>query len=167
MPRSYLPLPGNDRDRLITHHRDCSAVTVLPWRDPIREPSSALSVGLFEAFRHPELIVLGMAFYPAGRLVEVITEAVTKGQRMHPGRLFQGLHRTPVAFLPVDPRHFGRYLGAAVCRFGGHDFPLLQCVLPVSSGQFPWDLEYDPKEAANQPLLGDVPPMAVQDPPPA
>lgn len=121
--------------------------------DPETEIPFSYSLGLFHSYRHPEIILLGLPHEVAGTIINGIGVTVASGERIEPNRFYDDFTNTGNVFKVVDPRHYPEYCGYALWFYHGDDFPVLQCVWPLKSGQYPWDEDYPPEGAEFQPLL--------------
>jgi hypothetical protein len=66
----------------------------------------AYTVGLVESFDHPELIVTGLAPWPAGALLNELADYVRRGGRLTPGDIVSDPHRKPLRFGKVHDAHW-------------------------------------------------------------
>jgi hypothetical protein len=119
-------------------------------------PPHTFSVGLYEKFNHPEIIIVGLDINLAASLINNIGEQVKSGKKFEPGKSYNKLLAGDFKsfFIKVDKKNYKEYVGIAGWYYGSPDFPLLQFVWPTKDGLFPWD-KNSPKEfLEDQPLLG-------------
>lgn len=102
-------------------------------------PASAYSIGLFQTFGHPEIIVFGLDLDLMHRMIDLIGEEVRQGRRFSDGESASGiLEGYDVRFLHV-----------------GDAFAILQCLWPDRQGRLPTDADYAETLRARQPLLAE------------
>ena len=121
-------------------------------------PPWGFTVGLYENFQQPEIVLVGLPpqvmhaiLNGAGEMA--MTEQLTAGLRTD--QLLQGLS---CEFQNVDKLWYPALLGIAMWYYEGDSFPVLQCLWPDRTGKLPLEEGYDPKLLAIQPNL------AVTDP---
>lgn len=116
-------------------------------------PAFAYSVGLFQTFGHPEIIIFGLNVSVMHEIIDGIAEQVKQGRRFTDGEIASGiLEGFDVRFCEVARRHYPEYLGCAR-RFYGDDFTVLQCLWPDRRGRFPSDPDLPEGLRARQPVL--------------
>ena len=120
-------------------------------------PEWAFSIGLFQSFGHPEVIVFGLPFKRWMDVVTVIGQQVQDGSRYDLERLYTDILNDPYkcAFREVDPRHYGEYVGSALWFYEDDPFPLLQCFWPDKENRLPWDSGCNEYVRSVQPLLSN------------
>jgi hypothetical protein len=116
-------------------------------------PGWAHTIGLWERFAHPELVVFGSEPRRLGALVNALGERVRSGLRFEPGETDRVLAGLPFAFRPVAPRWTSVFLGNAAWHYRSERFSALQGFWPDRGGRFPWDADCTPEVAAEQPQL--------------
>jgi hypothetical protein len=117
-------------------------------------PGWALSIGLFERFGHPELVVFGPDLAVLGRLVNHLGAWVRDGAHFEAGsERSDVLAGQTLAFREVAPKWIEVFLGNAAWHYRSQDFPALQGFWPDPGGRFPWDPACDLAWRADQPLL--------------
>jgi hypothetical protein len=126
-------------------------VVILPPEED--SPGWAHSIGLWERFSHPELIVFGSEPRQLGALVNALGERVRRGLRLEPGEIDGVLEALPFALRPVAPRWTNVFLGNAAWHYRSERFPALQGFWPDRLGRFPWSAGCTPEVAAEQPQL--------------
>jgi hypothetical protein len=117
-------------------------VTKVGAADP--EPAFAYSMGLYENFKHPEIIIFGLEL---GMMHELINGA---GKRIRQGRGYKERHRYndllkgyQCEFRKVNPIRYDGLLNYAIWYYNGSRFPVLQLVWPDQTGLFPWEDGFD------------------------
>lgn len=120
-------------------------------------PGFSYTVGLFQTYRHPEVIIIGLRQQLCHILLNNIREDIKNGTRFQTGSFYPGvLDDFQCVMLEVPARHFKEYAGYALWYYVNAKFPLLQCLYPTVQGIFPWEKEW-PEDIQNlQPVLGDV-----------
>jgi hypothetical protein len=117
-------------------------------------PGWAHSIGLFERYAHPELLVFGSEPQQLAALVNALGARVRAGRRFAAGEDARDiLDAFPFAFRPVAARWTGVFLGNAAWHYRREDFPVLQGFWPDRAARFPWDAGCAAEAAAEQPLL--------------
>lgn len=117
-------------------------------------PSFAYTVGLWENYRHPELIGFGIPIELLHLILNKAGELVKSGEIIQSNKQYEDfLEAYLTTFIPVDPRSIKDYFGAAVERYQSLDFPALQFIWPDKNQRFPWDDGFEEKYKILQPLL--------------
>ena len=117
-------------------------------------PGWAHSIGLWQRFEHPELLVFGSEPRQLAALVNALGERVRGGRRFAAGETDAGvLQGLPFAFAAVAPRWTHVFLGNAAWHYKSESFPVLQGFWPDRGGRFPWQAECATEIAAEQPQL--------------
>lgn len=117
-------------------------------------PGFVYSIGLFDNFSHPEIIIVGLDPELShdiinGLAVEVAEGNVFKDQDRHEGIL----EDYTCIFLDVLQANYADTLGHAVWYYGNSDFPAIQCVWPDLDGSYPWDGGATEEFLEDQPIL--------------
>jgi hypothetical protein len=113
------------------------------------------SVGLWESFQQPEVVVFGLPAEVAGELIELIADEADEGHHFLDGTRHEGLlQEYPVRFVEVPKSHYAGSLAAACWAYEGDGFPAVQLVWPDKQGRWPWDPAAREGFAASQPVLG-------------
>jgi Domain of unknown function (DUF4262) len=117
-------------------------------------PGWGHSIGLWERFQHPELLVFGSEPHQLASLLNALGERVRGGRRFAAGETDAGvLAGLPFAFRAVAPRWTQVFLGNAAWHYRSEVFATLQGFWPDRAGRFPWDADCTPEVAAEQPQL--------------
>ncbi|MET1076381.1 MAG: DUF4262 domain-containing protein [Pseudomonas sp.] len=115
----------------------------------------AYSIGLWENFGHPEIVVFAFGDSLSHAIVHAISKFVSKGGRVEIDTPLHGIAPSPYIFKEVSKENFEEYLGFACLRYSS-DFKCYQCFYPDRNGFFPWDSQYvdesDPQDGS-QPSL--------------
>ncbi len=106
-------------------------------------PEFAYSIGLFETYGHPEVIILGLKFELAHVLINNIAYDIKNGKRWVSNEFHEGVLDDFLCYFGYVPQEkYPDYVGWARWFYEGDDFPLLQCVYPTVLGKFPWDNDF-------------------------
>ncbi|SRR6266700_4769535 len=121
------------------------------------EPNYAYSVGLFEKFGHPEVIVFGLHPDVLQDMINRIGDEVKQGKSFAASTVSSDLlEGYPCAFRPVAAGAVRAYMGAGL-RYYARDFPAVHCVWPDRQGRFPWDSGASADFRRLQPMLSEGP----------
>jgi hypothetical protein len=146
--------PDEDVDQRVAHdiaRHGWHVVLIPPEAD---SPGWAHSIGLWQRFEHPELLVFGSEPRQLGALVNALGERVRGGRRFAADSEDAGvLEDLPFAFRAVAPRWTNVFLGNAAWHYRSERFPVLQGFWPDREGRFPWDAACAAEVAAEQPQL--------------
>ena len=106
-------------------------------------PSFAYTVGLWESYKHPELISLGLPIDILHTMLNTVVFEVIKKKLIEIGRNYHDiLEKYPVQFLTVDKRNIPDYFGQAISYYQTVDFPALQLIWPDDKGIFPYESDF-------------------------
>ena len=126
-------------------------VLVPPEQD---SPGWAHTIGLWERYRHPELLVFGSEPRVLTGLLNTLGERVRGGRRFAAGEQEEGvLQGLPFAFRAIAPRWIGVFLGNAAWHYRSESVPVLQGFWPDRAGRFPWDAGCTREVVDEQPPL--------------
>jgi len=116
------------------------------------------SVGLFESYGHPEIIIVGFTEALANPVVDSMGCGIAEeGKRYEAGRYYDDiLQRVDCYMHRVRKDCYADYVGWDLWYYRGDDFPLLQCVYPCDKGLFPWDPAASRTLIENQPIIGGL-----------
>lgn len=107
------------------------------------EPAFTYTVGLFETFGHPEVVISGVKQEAAMGILNEIGQSVSHGLEREAGMLYDDiLEGYSCVFKPVSSQKYGAYFGRASVFYGDIAFPMLQCVWPDALKRFPGDTGY-------------------------
>ncbi|MFV1884067.1 MAG: DUF4262 domain-containing protein [Balneola sp.] len=118
-------------------------------------PSFAYTIGLFEKYKHPEIIAFGLPVNTLIQILNIAGELVKGGKKLKPGKQYEefleGFNST---FLAVDKKEFGNYFGYAMWFYDYKEFDAIQYIWPDNSGKYPWQDSFEEIILNKQPLLG-------------
>ena len=118
------------------------------------EPAFSFSIGLFEHFKHPEIIVFGLDSKRSHRIVNDAGRRIREGHKYSVGVRYGDLLKDyDCEFGVVDPARYDGYLNYALHYYRGSSFPAIQLIWPDTHGRFPWDSTFEESFRADQPLL--------------
>jgi hypothetical protein len=119
-------------------------------------PGFAFTIGLFQQFVHPELIVFGLPLDTMHLMLNAAGEAVRAGRTYAPGKDYDDiLEGYSCTFRPVPRRQYKEYLGYARWYYQGDNFPALQLIWPDREHRYPWATPSDDWIRTAQPVLAD------------
>jgi hypothetical protein len=118
------------------------------------EPAFAYSMGLYENFLHPELIIFGLDLDVMHRLIDDAAKRIRRGHRYEEGRRYDDLLQVyPCEFRKVDPSRHNGLVNWAIWYYQSLPFPVVQLVWPDPAGLFPWEAGFDERYRERQPTL--------------
>lgn len=152
-------LKSDDKERLVRDDvkRDGWSLIYVVDEDEVAPPF-AYSVGFFESFRHPEIIICGMTEPLSNALINNMGVRIgNEGVRYEGGRYYDDiLERFDCYMHPVPEDCFPDYVGWDLWYYDGYGFPLLQCVYSCDRGRFPWHPEAPALLREYQPIIGGL-----------
>ena len=114
----------------------------------------SFTIGLFQTYGHPELIILGI---PSANAHKILSIAVHEAQRGEPIDLSAPtdalLEGYTCCFAEVPLSQYREHVGTAIWYYHGSSFPLHQIIWPSRSGLFPWHPEASSEFKASQPVI--------------
>jgi hypothetical protein len=117
-------------------------------------PSFAYSIGLWEKFRHPEIICFGLTTKTLGGLINNAADLVKDGQLIETNKTYNDIFENSSAeFIKVDSRNLSDYFGTAIDYYNTENFPALQLVWTDRNNKFPWETDFEEEFIYKQPLL--------------
>lgn len=119
-------------------------------------PAYATTVGLWENFGQPEVVVFGLPPEVGEELLQAIADQNDEGVTFLPGSRHQGLlEGYPVRFLVLGAAARERLCAVARWAYGGEEFPAVQLVWPDPQGRWPWDPATREGYRKGQPVFGE------------
>ncbi|MCU0866428.1 MAG: DUF4262 domain-containing protein [Planctomycetes bacterium] len=113
------------------------------------------TVGLWERFEQPEVIVFGLPDDVAGDLLDTVADEVAEGRKFRAGEKHDGLLvGYPARFFDVPKALLELLLPDAVWAYQDTEFPCVQLVWPDKQGRWPWEPGVRDGFAAAQPVPG-------------
>jgi hypothetical protein len=156
-PWSILRWPGCSRVRAFTQperhtHADLTKIVLNNVRDygwhcvnVIEEdgcPPWSYSIGFYETFGFPELIVIGRSRATAQYILKIIADRLERNES--PDLTLPNISIVPgvmCLFREVLPRYYADYVGFALWFYRKRKFPMYQVVWSNSQGLYPWNAE--------------------------
>jgi len=117
-------------------------------------PGFVFSMGLFDNFSHPEIIIVGLDGELSLDIINGLAQEVREGKKFRDQDRHDGiLEDYTCVFLDVAKANFAEHLGYAMWYYGDTEFPALQCVWPDMDGSYPWDGAATEEFIEDQPIL--------------
>lgn len=117
-------------------------------------PSFAYSIGLWEKFKHPELICFGLSIETLHTLVNEVASLVKEGQSIQIDEIYDEIFQDSSArFIKVDNRNLSDYFGTAINYYDSDSFSAIQLVWTDRNDKFPWEEDFQEEFIYKQPLL--------------
>jgi hypothetical protein len=122
------------------------------------EVEYSFTVGLFQSFGHPELIVFGLPSTISHKILSIAADAAKSGSPIDLAQPTDALlNNYACCFAEVSPSKYHEYVGYARWYYQGNGFPLFQIVWPSRFGLFPWDHQATAEFRAAQPIIAHAP----------
>ena len=117
-------------------------------------PSFAYSIGLWQKFKHPEIICFGLTTKTLGALINDVADLVKEGQTIETNKTYNDFFENgKTEFIKVDSRNLSDYFGTAIDFYDTKVFPALQFVWTDRNNKFPWETDFEEEFIYRQPLL--------------
>lgn len=102
-------------------------------------PAWAFTIGLYETYRHPEILIMGLPVEALMEILNGIGENVKGGAMYRAGMRYGDIvdGNFDCGFEIVDTDLYGDYAGFALWFYGGPSFPMLQCLWPDRENRLP------------------------------
>ena len=121
-------------------------------------PSYAHSIGFFQTFSHPEIIIIGLEIDTLHFIVNRLGDAIREGLVFESGQFYTNIIEGLDCFITnVDTKYYSEYAGYAELFYQEADFPLQQCIYPTISSIYPWQANWPIELKSIQPVLGSIP----------
>jgi Domain of unknown function (DUF4262) len=118
------------------------------------EPPFSYSIGLFEHFQHPEIILFGLDSKTGHGIINDAGRRIRGGHKYDVGVRYNDLLKDyDCEFRPVDPARYDGNLNYALHYYRGSSFSAVQLIWPDTHGRFPWESNFEEHFRADQPLL--------------
>jgi hypothetical protein len=119
------------------------------------KPPWAFTIGLFQTWEHPELIVFGLKNNVAHQILNIVAEGLAENRRIDLARPTDDLLQNgSCVFIEVPRSEYREHVGFARWYYEGDNFPLYQVVWPSREGYFPWNARARDGFRSWQPVLG-------------
>jgi hypothetical protein len=117
-------------------------------------PSFVYTIGLWQKFKHPELIALGLTPKTLHIALNDAAEIIKSGHALEVEKTYSDFFENGlVEFIKVDNRNISDYFGYAIDFYKTNQFPALQLIWTDRNNKFPWDSDYQEEFKYRQPLL--------------
>ncbi len=117
-------------------------------------PSFAYSIGLYNTYKHPEIICFGLPGDLGHGIINDVAILIKKGEKIEISKNYNNIFKNARAeFLEVDERNIPDYFGAALNYYQSKNFPALQLIWTDRNDRFPWEDNFENKFQFKQPLL--------------
>lgn len=117
-------------------------------------PSFAYSIGLWEKYKHPEIISFGLTLKTLHAIINDVGDLIKHGQIIEIGKTYPDIFNNGRAeFINVDKKNLGNYFGYAIDFYNSKEFPALQLVWTDRNDKFPWETNFEEEFIYKQPLL--------------
>ncbi|MFY0253582.1 DUF4262 domain-containing protein [Chitinophaga sp. 30R24] len=117
-------------------------------------PSYAYTIGLYQKFKHAEIISFGLSTALLGDLLNSACALITSGSTLNAGVLYdEFIKNYPVQFLDVDKSYHSDYMAICNIFYRTDNYPTLQMVWPDKQPLFPWEAGFNSDWKFKQPLL--------------
>lgn len=125
-------------------------------------PGWAHTLGLWERYQHPEIIVFGPDLERIGPLANHLGALVRGGRHFEADTDEDGiLAENPLAFRSIAAKWLPVFLGNAAWHYESEQFPALQAFWPDPTGHFPWEPDADRSWRDDQPRLHESDTLAA------
>lgn len=120
-------------------------------------PGFGYSIGLYETYKHPEIIIIGLKLDHIHSIINDIGESIKEGKNFTPLNFYSDLiEGFDCFFVQVKDEFYEQYVGQALCFYENNNFPLIQCIYPTVKGVYPWEKDWPEKIKNIQPVLGEI-----------
>ena len=117
-------------------------------------PSFAYTVGLWQNYKHAEIIAFGLNLETLHIVLNDIAELVKSGQKIELNVNYPDIFENgKTEFISVDIRNLRDYFGTAINIYETVDFPAIQLVWTDRNDKFPWETDFEEEFRFRQPLL--------------
>jgi hypothetical protein len=121
-------------------------------------PPWTYTIGFYETWGFPELIIIGRSRATAHHVLETIALRLDADDRpdlnINTDTLIRG---ATCHFIEVADRYYSDYVGFARWFYRKRHFPLYQVVWPNTDGHYPWNIDAPNTFKNWQPVLGAAP----------
>ena len=122
------------------------------------QPEYTFTIGLYETWKYPELLVMGLKPSIAHQILNIVATALGAGKRFDLSALNDDLlDGFACCFVQMPKRSYQEFVGFARWYYEGNGFPLYQIVWPSKEGHFPWNPLATENYRKLQPVLGEAP----------
>ncbi len=147
----------DEKEKTVLGHVEAHGWSVTNICEEDGAPGWAFTIGLFENFDHPEVVIFGMDSESRHSILNWIGQNVRKGNPFTSEREHDWVLEGHNCWSRGVQRLWYRDLfGWAIWFYRGTEFPVVQCLWPAKDGSYPWQNES--AFFVSQPLLyeGDL-----------
>jgi hypothetical protein len=117
-------------------------------------PGWTFSIGLFETFKHPEVLIFGLSMDVSTAVINRLGKSIESGKVYEAGFYYPEVFESiECVFHSVEPIWFPVFLGTATRFYKECEFPVLQCIWPDKDQRFPWSRQFRANLHNAQPWL--------------
>lgn len=117
-------------------------------------PGWSYSIGFYESFRHPEIIIFGLPSDVMHRAINNLGEKIRSGKRYDAGFEYEEpFDGVKCIFHSVYKCWYPIFVGRATQFYESEDFPILQCMWPDKDRNYPWSARFNRDLLTSQPWL--------------
>ncbi|MEQ1732277.1 MAG: DUF4262 domain-containing protein [Bacteroidia bacterium] len=117
-------------------------------------PSFAYTIGLWENYKHPEIISFGLTTKTLQLILNDAGKIVKSGNKIEVKKSYtEFFENGTTEFIKVDSRSISDYFGRAINFYHTNEFPAIQLVWADRNNNLPWDINYEKEFEWRQPLL--------------
>jgi Domain of unknown function (DUF4262) len=117
-------------------------------------PSFGYSVGLWETYKHPEIICFGLPTKLTHEIINDVAEIIKNGETIQTNKTYYEIFKKSRAeFIKVADDNINDYFNAAINYFGDNNFPAIQLIWTDRNDKFPWEQDFEEEFTHDQPLL--------------
>jgi len=161
MPRHSTDSDLDEHEASVLRRREEHGWFVNLIAEDESEPRFAYSFGLYEEFRHPEIIICGLPEETMRQLINDVGARVRSGTEYGAGdRTGDLIEGYTCMFRGVNPLRYDRTCTWAVWFYGNRSFPTLQLFWPDKQNRFPREPEFSEQLRHCQPDLSEPPASA-------
>ena len=133
-------------------------VHLIHVHDDSQGPGYIYSIGLFENYAHPEIIIMGLKLDLSRVLINNMAFDIKEGKTFTAGEFHEGVLDDFLCYFgEVHQKHFREFVGWARWFYEGDNFRLMQCVCPTVGGKFPWQRGFPEDARWYSQMLTDPP----------
>jgi len=117
----------------------------------------SFTVGLFQTYGHPELIIFGLSSDVARQILSIAAHEAKRGAPLDMASSTDALlNGYSCCFTEVPVSEYHEHIGFCRWYYQGNDFPLYQIVWPSRTGLFPWHPDASQEFKGAQPVLAQA-----------
>jgi len=154
MPRTLNDARLDEQERKALEDIEEHGLHILHVMPEGATPGWTYSVGLWNRYRHPEIVVFGLSREVGHHLLNHSADEIRAGRPFDAGKQYPDrLEGVDCAFRRVAHMWYYPFLGWAEWYYRDEDYPVVQCIWPDHEQHWPWEPAFRPDWAWAQPLL--------------